>query len=419
MKRTRISVLILAALLGLAVPLCAQETPVPLSLEECIQIAQQHQVDVLTGANAVAGAAARTTQARSGYFPQVSIQSTPLVASGATGGGISAKDGTSISLSQSIYDGGLREIQVKQARFGEQQNSASLARTRQTVTFTVTRAYYEALRAQRLAEVANTQVDYVQGQYDLVRARVEAGDAAQVDELPVQAQLANARVQRLAANNSVRTTLIALQNAMGLSTQPGFAIRDVEVVRSIDMQSQEGYIAQALTNRPDVQAQSAAVGSAQAALKAAKLQTQPRIIASGQYGVRLDGATSSDWSVSAGLAYDLFDGGKNRAAAAEQKTSLASAQERAKQLAKDIAADVQEAYLNLANAQERMAASAVSLAAAQRNFEAQNARYKEGLAVPLDLLNAQVALATAQSDAVQARYDYYTAVAQLEYATGK
>ncbi|OPZ84025.1 MAG: Outer membrane efflux protein [bacterium ADurb.Bin429] len=79
---------------------------------------------------------------------------------------------------------------------------------------------------------------------------------------------------------------------------------------------------------------------------------------------------------------------------------------------------MEEAYLNLESARERLAASDLSLKAAQKNFDVQQDRYKQGFAIPLDLLNAQVEVATAQSNAVQARYDYYTSYAQLEYAIG-
>ena len=35
------------------------------------------------------------------------------------------------------------------------------------------------------------------------------------------------------------------------------------------------------------------------------------------------------------------------------------------------------------------------------------------------MLNAEVQLTTAQTNEVQARYDYYTSIAQLDYSTGK
>ena len=88
------------------------------------------------------------------------------------------------------------------------------------------------------------------------------------------------------------------------------------------------------------------------------------------------------------------------------------------QLNKDISAQVEEAYLNLTSSKERVAAAEISLAAAQQNYEAQKGRYSSGLAITLDLLNAEAQLVTAQNSDVQAKYDYYIAIAQMNYALG-
>ena len=92
---------------------------------------------------------------------------------------------------------------------------------------------------------------------------------------------------------------------------------------------------------------------------------------------------------------------------------------RAERVKQDIQSQVEQAYLDLESANERVAASELSLRSSRKNFEVQEERYKQGLAIPLDLLNAQSELVTAESSAVQARYDYYTAIAQLNYAVGR
>jgi len=89
-----------------------------------------------------------------------------------------------------------------------------------------------------------------------------------------------------------------------------------------------------------------------------------------------------------------------------------------KQLLKDISAQVEEAHLNLTSAKERTSASAVGLEAAQKNYDAQKERYNQGLGTTLDVLNAEVQVLTAQSNEVQARYDYYIAIAQVDYSVG-
>lgn len=181
-------------LLFAALAYAADIPPAPLTLQECVNTALVNQVDVLTGAQTVAGAQARLTKSKSDYYPQVSINNNVLAAG--SGDRVADMNGTSLTVSQTIYDGGLRELGVKQAKVGVTQNVYGLARTRQTVTFTVTRAFFDALRARRLAEVADAQVKYNEGQLALVHGRIEAGAGAPVDELPVAAQLANARVDQ-------------------------------------------------------------------------------------------------------------------------------------------------------------------------------------------------------------------------------
>jgi len=410
----------LLALLGLCgmLPVLAQDSTTPLTLQQCLDIAMKQQSDVLQGAQSLNAADARQIQAKSDYYPQIAVQSTSQVLQSGIPG---SRDRTSggLTISQNLYDGGLREARVSQAKSGVMQNAAGLDRTRQTVVFDVMQSYLGLLRAHRLADVADSQLTYIQGQLDLVKTRVQVGDAAEVDVIPIEAQLANAQVDDLTAKNAVRTSAISLQQAMGLPPQAEFPIADMNVAMDLAVPTLEDCLAQAKTLRPDVRQVKAGVDSAQSSVKTAKIEMNPRPVVTGQLDQNFTGQSDRTVSISAGLAYDLFDGGNNRAVYNESRANLTSAQIRAAQLDKDIAAQVQTAYLNLTNARDRVGASAISVQAAQRNLDAQQERYRQGLAITLDLLNAQVTLTTASSNAVQARYDYYTALAQLDYAMGK
>ena len=398
-------------------PVPAQEAPAPLSLQQCIDIALDAQSDVLQGARGVDAAAARQVQAKSGYYPQITVGATSRVLESGMPRAGDRTSGT-LTITQNLYDGGLREARVSQAKSGLAQNTAGLERTRQTVTFNVAKSYLALLRAHRLAEVSASQLTYIQGQLDMVKARVQAGDAAEVDVIPIEAQLANAQVDQLAAKNAVRTTAIALQQAMGLPPRTEFPIQDVTVQAEAAIPALDDCLAQAKSARPDVRQLKAGMDSAKASVKTAKIELSPRPVVNGELDQHFTGQSDRTVSINAGFAFDLFDGGSNRAAYDEAKANLAGAEIRAVQLDKDIAAQVQTAYLNLTDARERMDASAFSLKSAQRNLDVQQERYRQGMAIPLDLLNAQVTLTTANSNAVQARYDYYTALAQLDYAMG-
>jgi len=402
-------------------PTTAVNPATAVSLDECIRIALQNQLDVLVGQQSVVSAKAKSTQASSSYYPQVSVQSNPLLITGSSNNVFrtSSTQGTTLSVTQNFYDGGLREATAAAARYGITQNQAALTRTFQTVAYTVTQNYFATLLARRLAEVADSQVHYAAGQLDLVKGRVDAGAAAQSDELPIQAQLASAQVSQLSAHNAIRTALIALQSSMGSAIRPGFDIQEVTIPPLDKLQPLPVYLDLANKNRPDIRETHAAVQSAGESVTAARINMLPRPVIGGEYDNLVSGGASPGWSITGGIAFSLFDGGANKAVYTQARAEQTIARDQEAQLAKTIEADVQTAYLNLTNATQLIAASAVGLKAAQTNYDVQTARYREGLATPLDLLNAEVALVTAQSSDVQARYGNYTAQAQLAYAIGK
>jgi outer membrane protein TolC len=419
MLKKPVWIFLTAALVPIGLPALAEDAKQPaLSLEDCINIALKNQVDVLVGRNNVDAAKSRATQATSEYFPTVSVQNNTFrIGSRSVLG--SSRTGTALTVTQNIYDGGLREALVQGSRYGVVENESGLARAVQTVTFDVTRAYYEVLRARHLSDVAGASVKYNEGLRELVEARVEAGDAAEADVLPVEAELANARVNLLSAQNTVRTTTIQLQNTMGLSPQPAFDVQEADKPPETEIRALETYVSAAVSARPDIQQGEAGVGAARASVKSSRISLYPQPTITGEYQHGVGGLRSNSAQVFGGITLDVFNGNRNRAAYKGAKASQASAEERSKQVMKDVQAQVQEAYFNLTSAKERLAASDVGLAAAQKNYDVQEAKYKQGLAITLDMLNAELQVITAQTNAVQARYDYHIAIAQMEYAVGK
>lgn len=391
----------------------------PLSLSDCISIALSHNTDVLTAKNNVTAAKNRSASAISEYLPQISIQNNAFVW-GAESVLSTTTTGTAFNVTQSIFDGGVREANVQSARYGVKQYNAGLSRTQQQVVYSVSNAYYELLRARHLAEVAEANVTYNEGLRDQILACAEEGEAAKVDVLPIEAQLASARVSLLSAKNTVRTSAIDLENLIGLDIDSSFDVQDVEDMPNVEIKPLGEYLTSALKARPDILQAQAATGASKASVRSARIALYPRPIISANYQREIQGGfTNSSTQMVGGITFDLFNGGANRAAYREAKANQANAKLQEQQTIRDICSDVEQAHLNLTSAKERMAASALSLEAATSNYEAQKERYSQGLGTTLDLLNAEVQLITAKSDDVQARYDYLIAIAQIDYATGE
>jgi outer membrane protein len=408
-------------ILSLTGYLAGEELPTPtatLSLEEVINIALENQVDVLVGQNNLDAAQNRVTQSKSRYFPQISVQNNTFTSS--SGDALTQRrTGTAIAVTHNIYDGGLREANIARTKHGVTENEAALARTIQAVVFDTTSAYYEVLRAKQLAEVAQASVKYNEALIEVVQSRVELGDAASVDILPVQSQLAAAKVNLIAAQNSVRVAKIRLQNTIGLYPQAEFDVQPISTPPSAELQALETYLSEAMNNRPDISQAQAAIGSSKASAKAAKISLYPIPQVTAEYQRGLGGLSGNSTQIFGGISFNLFDGGANRAAYREAKANQESAEKRHQQLIKDIEAQVRQAHINVNDSIERLSASQIGLETAQKNYEVQQERYKQGLAIPLDLLNAEVQVVTAQTNLVQAQYDLYIAMAQLDFAVGR
>ena len=117
------------------------------------------------------------------------------------------------------------------------------------------------------------------------------------------------------------------------------------------------------------------------------------------------------------LSWSLYDR-VDRANVDAARANMRVSEEQEQQVVKDIAAEVEQAHLSLTSANERIAAAEASVAMARKNLEVAQARYKLDLAIPLEIVDAQVAFSNAQLQAIGARYDYLLSRAQLDRAIG-
>jgi outer membrane protein TolC len=88
-------------------------------------------------------------------------------------------------------------------------------------------------------------------------------------------------------------------------------------------------------------------------------------------------------------------------------------------LRQSILIEVSQSYADLESAKARIGVMESSLQKARENLAIAQGRYEAGVGPPLEVTDAQVASVNAETDHVQALYDYQLAVARLYKAMGK
>jgi len=95
-----------------------------------------------------------------------------------------------------------------------------------------------------------------------------------------------------------------------------------------------------------------------------------------------------------------------------------AAEERRKGIEQQVIFQVFDSYYALRTASQRVRTSGDLLASATQSEQVSLGRYKAGAGSLLDLLTAQTALAEARAQVIQARFTWYTSLAQLAHDAG-
>jgi outer membrane protein len=419
MSVMRPSLVICIGLLAVAA-VNAQET---LSLDDALRLALQNNGLARAALAETDAADARLAAARANLYPSIDLSSSTTRTRIEGGGAIAdtTQRQNGFGLEWLLLDNGQRELRIRQSSRTAEATRQSTRETLRRVLFQTARAYYEVLRRKELLQVADTAVRRAETLLEVAKAQAEVGAAPQKDVLQAEADLANARVQQIQARNALRLAETDLKRLIGWEAQkPLPALTAPDAPSSPDPAlSVEQLWQRARLQRPDLRDAELRLQISRLGLDAARLNSLLRLQISARGFREYEPNSRTQGSLSIVASYPLFDGGLTRASLREAEASLQSAQFRLQQAERDAYAEVESALLSIREAFERLEASKIAVAAAQRNFDAAQESLREGVGTIVEVLTAQLALITAETNLVQATYDAAVAELQLRVATGE
>lgn len=319
-----------------------------------------------------------------------------------------------------VFDNGTRNATVKRARVTQEQIQFSSLDTYRTVLFDVYSVYFNALRAQQLLKVQQAALERARTLQDAAEQREAAGAGAKKDIYQAQADALNAKVDVLTATNDVSTTLAALKAVLGWpsdtlpplddtqSTQP------VRLDLTLEQATQEG-----LAQRPSLLAARKRIELSKLDVTLAKLDAGITLTGTANYNKSFSESVFDRQSFAINASIPLFDGSRSREIIRAAQLNLQADQASLLQTERDVRADIESAYKEFNQNFDVLDAAKAARDAAQINYDAASGAYREGAGTILDQLTAQVSLATAESNYIQAYYDLVISEVRLRVALGR
>jgi len=396
-----------------------------ISLAEIIDVALANNPATRTAWLEARAAEASLGSERSAYFPEVDVlASATRSRPAAQGVSASTTIAPSLALTYLLFDFGGRDAQFEQAR--QTLIAADFAHNAaiQDVVLRVQQTYYTLLDAKALLAAQEATIKERRANLDAAEARHNAGVATIADVLQARTALSQARLTAETIEGNLRTIEGTLSTIMGLPATTRFDIGALPLDIPAQQVSDDvgRLIADAVRQRPELGVARAFAERARARVQEVRTQGLPTINAvasAGQTFINGFDTRTTPFSAGVALRFPLFTGWRNTYDIRRAETEVEIADQDLRGLEQQIGLQVWTSYYALQTATQRLATSRDLLASAQESAEVASGRYRAGVGTIIDLLTAEAALENARALEVQARADWFVAVAQLAHDTGR
>lgn len=329
----------------------------------------------------------------------------------------------------------------------------------------VATAYINVIFSDEILQVAKSQYKITQEQLDRTQKLADAGTLAKSAVYDLKAQLANEEVNVTGADNNYQIALLTLKQLLNLDTLNSFGItRPVLDVSSDNLNSLsvQNIYETALKNQHSIKSSQYSLMAAEKSLAVSRGRMSPTLSATGTLGTGTSGldkridainlvgldttaiTTGGDFVLSPKtevltskkpfadqfkdnvnksfgftLSVPIFNGLQTYTSVKNAKLTALNAKYSQDLVEQNLYKTIAQAYANAKAALNKYNANLVSVEASQQSFNFAQQKYNVGAISTFDYNTAKTRLQSAQSNLVQAKYDYVFKLKVLDYYQGK
>ena len=370
-------------------------------------------------------------QALSGYRPKVSItasggyQYTDVTS--ATSGAQTRINGDHVpravgaTISQTLFNGNQTANRTRAAESQVSSAREGLRVLEQSVLLAAATIYMDYLRDSAIVEVQKSNVRVLEQTLKQTRDRFNVGEVTRTDVAQSEAQLAAGRTQQLTAESNLTTTRSNFRRIIG--NEPGQLAPGSPVDRFLPSTLPTA-VELGLTENPNVTASMFGIDVSYLNVKVNEGALFPTVTlqATAQQGYEQTITTPRQFTGSAvaQLSVPVYQGGAEYALIRQSKETLAQQRLNLEQVRDQTRASVVQAWGQLQAGRAQVSSAQAQVAASEIALNGVREEARAGQRTTLDVLNAQqalvnarVALVTAQHDRVVASYAVLNAVGRL------
>jgi outer membrane protein TolC len=327
---------------------------------------------------------------------------------------------TSVSGKQILYDGGKTYYSARAAKIGAEAQSHEVRRTADEVAFTVTEAFYRLVEAEENLKVAREALQQRKDFAALTEAFFKAGKVTQLDSFRARSQVSEAEQAKVEAENAVSLAREILARAIGFKEEAPLDIigsipNEFAPASDINSLWQE-----ALKTNPEIKKLDLEILRSQTEIKAAQGAYFPEVSLQGDLGIRYHdlGGTKGEWLGGFFIEFPFFEGGLTKAQVAKASSQYLQTVEKKGDRLDSLKVDLTTAWRDQENSRQGVLTTRQTVATNEEAYASAQALYRNGKAIGLDVLQAQVDLTGSRFNSIKYAVAYEIARARIKQIIG-
>lgn len=336
----------------------------------------------------------------------------------------------SLSVSQTIYDGGknaiLKAIDLLATRSAREEARAAYL----DVLESTDSAYYAVLEAQAAVEAAGSDLDASKAHQSIAQAKYEAGIVIKSAMIEAQAETASKETALGQTRKTLAVAKATLKSITGVSSTPqAIVFSDYDAIMKALMTFDDAatestikkLLASASANNPSLAVSALAANQAESEIAAAKTGYLPNLSAGWSHEASYSAVDGLDLASNGSLtltlsipldAYSTKNAVQSKTIAAKKASLTADADIEALSL------KIQSAAYDLTSSVHSVSSSQKALEYAESNYEVKLELFKLSKASSSELSDAELLVSSSRSSLISARYTFLGSLSTLGNLAG-
>jgi outer membrane protein len=408
------------------------------TLEQAILTALQRNADIQRARQEIERTKGLYIELRAQVFPRIdsikNVQNTDphlgSISTGEGGGlsGVPTQYSLAIQATQIVYAGGRVIAQIRSADFQRDASYYAFRDTIDQLIATVKQQFYLILLDRALVGVQEESIKLLNSQLQDQQNRFEAGTVPRFNVLQAQVALSNQYPILITAQNNYRIAQLQLAKTLGLDFDPARGEgAPLEAVGELLYRPRSMPLAMAIEvakeRRPFLKQQKATMLSNAEQVRVARAGYFPQFNLTAGEEFHSSPISENVNAVRSGYVFGgtgswaIWDWGATYGAVKQATAVLTQSQITYDDAVRQVELDVQQADSNVKQSAELVKATEESVGQAEEALRLASARLSAGAGTQLEVLDSRVQVTQAQSNRLQALYNYNTSLAGFDRVT--